>query len=295
VYTAPAPVYTPPAPAAAEVLTAAVASPVAAIPSAAPVDAYINMTEGPFPTAGTLTTGGAQAWYESPTAIQAFGSVPNSQQQMSFDQAVLSHVEQTFQLSGMNPTITLDPSAAALHTISVVSNTSNSSDPNAIGMTEVGGNGFSYIDKLAPLNLNQDQLAWAVAHNVSHELMHAFGVGTHPDETGDYLDAGSASSSILTNPHTTFSPTAVALIKDTDYGLNVSGTSLGAERLATSPNHVGPKCNCIFCRGLYGNGSVGAQALESPVPEPSAVLVWGASLVAAGLVFRQKRTAGRTA
>jgi hypothetical protein len=44
----------------------------------------------------------------------------------------------------------------------------------------VGGNGFSFIDKLSYAT-TPDQLAWAVAHNVAHELMHSFGVAIHPE------------------------------------------------------------------------------------------------------------------
>ncbi len=268
----------------------AVGSSAPVIPTSAPADAFIDLGDGPYSNAKVLTTGGAQPWYNSTTAINAFGGLPSTEQRSSFDQLVLSRVEQTFQLSGMSPTFTLDPNASALHTVSVVSNTQNGSDSNAIGMTEVGGDGFGYIDKLASLKLNVDQLAWAVAHNVSHELMHAFGVGTHPDSTGEYLDSASASLAMLTDPNTTFSPTAVQLIKDTDYGLNVTGSGIGAEKLSTDPNHVSAKCGCIFCRGIYGGKTISdAQTLESPVPEPSTILVWGTSLAAAGLFVRRKR------
>ena len=43
-------------------------------------------------------------------------------------------------------------------------------------MTQVGGNGFSFIDQIAPSAHSLDQLEWIVAHNISHELMLAFGV-----------------------------------------------------------------------------------------------------------------------
>jgi len=244
----------------------------AATPPSPTYNAYIDLNGGPYLNSSVLTTGGAQAWYNSPTAIQAFGGTPNAQQQASFDQAVLAHVEQTYQLSGMNPSIKLDPNANALHTISVVSNTTNGSDPNAIGMTEVGGNGFSFIDKLASLNLNVNQLEWAVAHNIAHELMHAFGIGEHPDQTGTYIDAASASMSVLTDPNTTFSPTAVALIKATDYGVNVSGTTSGAENLAP-----------------------GASSQATPVPEPSTILAWGFSLAVAGIAMNRKNRARQAA
>ena len=137
-----------------------------------------------------MTTGTAQPWFDSPSVIQAFGGVPNAQQQANFVQTVLQDVEHTYQISGMNPTLTTNPNTPALHTLSVVSGLSDSSNPNAIGLTNVGGNGFSFIDKLDYAN-NPTDLAWAIAHNVSHELMHAFGIGYHPDGGND-VDAASA-------------------------------------------------------------------------------------------------------
>src|SRR5215468_11081345 len=88
---------------AAFVPTPSAAPPVASTPSvAAPVDAFINMTTGPYPSASSLTTGTAQPWYDSLSVIQAFGGVPDAQQQASFVQTVLQDVQHTYQLSGMN-------------------------------------------------------------------------------------------------------------------------------------------------------------------------------------------------
>lgn len=243
-------------------------------PATPAADAYIDLNGGPYLSSDLLTSGNAQPWYNSPTAIQAFGGVPNADQQASFDQAVLSHVQQTFALAGMNPTLTLDPNSNALHTISVVSGTGNPSQPDAIGMAEIGGNGFSYMDKFASLNLNSDQLAWAIAHNISHELMHTFGVAEHPDPTGHYLDAASATSSVLTDPNTTFSPAAVELIKQTNYGEGLSASVTGAAELVSfDPIPVDP----------------------TPVPEPATVLVWGVSAGFAVLMIRRNRKSASAA
>ena len=244
------------------------------VPPPAPVDAYIDLNGGPYPNAAILTTGNAQPWYESPTAIQAFGGVPTDQQRTSFDQAVLSHVQQTFQLSGLDPSLTIDPSVPASHTISVVSNTANGTDPTAIGMTEVGGSGFGSLDKLASLNLTPDQLAWAVAHNVSHELMHSFGIGIHPDQTGTFLDSASATQEMLTNPNTTFSPAAVQLLSSTNFGTISGDSTIGAEMLAANAKTL---------------GTIDGLSLGSPVPEPSTVFVWGMSVAAAAFAYRRKR------
>src|SRR5439155_15323318 len=111
--------------------------------------------------------------------------------------------------------------------ISVVANTSFPSNPNAIGITDVGANGFSFIDKLNYAS-NPTDLAWAVAHNISHELMHAFGIGYHPDD-GVYVDAGTATWSTLADPNAQFGPSATQLLLASQYGtLSSSSAGLGA-------------------------------------------------------------------
>jgi hypothetical protein len=256
-------------------------APSPAIPSptstAAPVDAFINMTTNTSPGAGTLTAGTAHPWYDSPSVIQAFGGVPNAQQQANFVQTVLQDVRHTFQLSGMNPTLTTDPKTPALHTLSVASGLTDPSDPNAIGLTNVGGNGFSFIEKLNYAT-NPTDLAWAVAHSISHELMHAFGIGYHPD-SGNSIDAASATWSTLTDPNTHFGPAATQLLLASQYGTlsGSSGSSAGAQLL----NHEGTKVD----------GDM--KLLEVPVPEPAAVAMWIVGVFGGLALFR--RRAGRTA
>ena len=67
-------------------------------------------------------------------------------------------------------------------------------------MTHMGGSGFSFIDQEAKSAQSLDQLEWIVAHNVSHELMLAFGVGENYDQTGNYIDARNANWSMMVAP-----------------------------------------------------------------------------------------------
>jgi hypothetical protein len=265
-----------PAPLAAQTVPAPTLTPVStasfnSLPSASttplspPVDAFINLGQGPYAEASTITTGTPQPWYTSPAAISAFGGAPTSAQQAGFADQVISDVQRTFSNSGINISLTDDPNTPARHMLSVVSGASYGPNPNAIGITDVGANGFGFIDKLSYAT-TPDQLAWAVAHNVSHELMHALGVASHSDTTGDYLDAAVANWSMLTDPNTRFSPAAVSLI---DAALNGGPTASGL-------------------------GLDGAQTLEAPVPEPSTVVVWMASALGAGFMAR-RRTARKAA
>ncbi len=228
-------------------------------------DAFVNLTDGPFADAGLLTIGGAQPWYTSPTVEKVFGSVPNAEQRVEFTQAVLDHVQQTFDLSGVPVKLTDDPNVPAAHTLSVVSNTHNAGSPDGIGVTSMGGNGFSFIDALQPYADTVDHLEWAVAHNVAHELMHAFDV-EHHDGTGQYLDAPASPWSVLADANTVFGPDAVndLLTKNfTDTWLTTS--SMGLERVDTTD--IAPQ----------------------PVPEPTTLALWGLAGFAALAVRRIHR------
>jgi hypothetical protein len=222
------------------------------------------MGNAPYADATNLTSGNPQAWYNSPSVTAAFGGTPSSTQEASFVQNVLADIQHTFQISGLNISLTTDPTAPAQHMLSVVSGVSYPSNPNAIGITTVGGNGFGFIDKLAYAT-TPDQLAWAVAHNVSHELMHALGVGTHPDTTGTYLDAATANWSMLIDPNAKFSPDAVQLIQAAMSG---SDSSSG--------------------------GIEGAQLLEAPVPEPATIAIWTISALG-GIIMVRRKSARRAA
>jgi hypothetical protein len=234
------------------------------------VDAYINFGTGPYPQASTLTTGNPQAWYNSPAVFSAFGGTPTPQQESSFTQSVLADIQHTFQISGLNIGLTSDPNTPALHTLSVVSGASYPLNPGAIGITNVGGNGYGFIDKLAYAT-TPDQLAWAVAHNVSHELMHALGVANHPDTTGNYLDAASATWQLLTDPNAKFSPEAVQLM---------------SQLLAT-----GITSNSLSAPGVqffHGSNIDGAQVLETAVPEPATIGIWTVAALWGTVALRRR-------
>ncbi len=227
-------------------------------------DALLNVGSGPYASSSLIAAGSPQAWYDSPQVVRLFGGVPTAQQQQGFDQAILQRVQQTFQLSGVNVSLTEDSSASAQHSLSLVSNASSSPYPGSIGTTELGGNGMSFIDPMAKASGSVDQLEWIVAHNISHELMLAFGVGENYDTTGNYIDARNASMAMLLNPNATFSAAAAQALK----------TQL--------PNDT-------FTRVLQP----GAQSLDLvPAPEPATVAMWG-FLAAAGLVIARRRQAVR--
>ena len=238
-------------------------APVANVP-APTFDAYVNFGTGSFANANSLTTGGPQAWYDSSKIAGLFGGQPTTQQIASFDATVLQRVQQTFALSGVPVTLTDDPNAPAAHTLSVVSNAVNPSLTNAIGMTNIGGNGFHFIDNSAPYAKNVDQLESIVAHNVAHELMLAFGVPEINDQTGHYIDSTTGQLSMFLNPNATFSPGAV---KDL----------LAMNFLQTGQNYQVNEAQMI-------GGS-------SPVPEPASLLGWalGGLALAAARRARSRR------
>jgi hypothetical protein len=238
------------------------------IPSPAPsqpsYDAFINLGAGPFPNASSLTTGTALPWYDSQRIIGLFGGQPNAQQQLAFDNTVLQRVEQTFALSGVPIKLTDNPTASAAHTLSVVSNTVNPSLSSAIGMTNLGGNGFNFIDNSALYARSVDQLEWIVAHNVAHELMLAFGVPEVHDQSGKYIDSTVGQMSMFLNPNATFSSGAVQALLAENFQTN-NGLSLLA-----SPQLVG----------------------GSPVPEPTTWAIWAIGAIA-GLETRRRSRSRR--
>jgi hypothetical protein len=250
-------------------------------------EAYINFGTSGYASASSLTTGTAQGWYSSPSVVSAFGGTPNAQQQASFTQSVLADIQRTFQISGMDVSLTTNPNAPAAHTMSVASGVSAQSNPGAIGLTQVSGNGFSFIDKLSYAT-TPDQLAWAVAHNISHELMHAFGVATHPDQTGTYLDSATATWSMLTDPNTRFSPQSVQLMLSSMGGSSGINSSLGAELLTLSKHPA--NCQCQFCQMMRQMGINASQILEAAVPEPATMAMWSIAAVGGIVVARRKST-----
>lgn len=241
-----------------------VSTPTPAPPSYA-YDALINFGTAPYASAGVLTTGGAQAWYTSPVVQSLFGGTPDAQQQADFTTTVLQRVEQTFQNSGVSVAVTTNGADSAAHTLSVVSGTSYGQGADAIGITDMGNDGFSFIDKLSYAQ-NVDQLEWAVAHNVAHELMHAFGV-EHHDTTGGYLDSAVASWEMLIDPRTVFGTEAVADLLKQDFKTRFAGRGNGAQGLSAA-----------------GTGMLA----PSPVPEPTTWALWGLAGTLGMVLHRRK-------
>lgn len=249
-------------------------------------DAFLNFGNGAYAESGTLTTGTIQPWYQSGTVSQVFGGTPSAQQQADFTNLVLKDVQQTFQLSGINAHLTTDPTAHAAHTLSVVSGATYAGNANAIGITDVGGSGFGFIDKLTSAQ-TVDQLAWAVAHNVSHELMHAFGVATHHDQTGTYLDSATATWDMLTNPNTTFSKAAAQDIVTQMAQSPTSSTFNPGTQLLNPDGH--PRgCQCPLCKQGY---QLQLGASSAPVPEPATWAAWGLVLAGAAAHRARRRAA----
>ena len=158
-------------------------------------------------------------------------------------------------------TLTDNPNVAALHTLSLVSNTSAASLSSAIGMTQVGASGFSFIDKIAPSAQSLDQLESIVAHNISHELMLAFGVPENYDHTGNYIDSTVASWAMMVSPNATFSPAAAQAINQ----------ALAAQTPTNSAT------------------SLGAQSIsDTKVPEPTTLALW--TLAGAAVIISRRRS-----
>ena len=230
----------------------------ATTPAPLVANANLNLGTGPFPLDSTITTGNSQPWYTSSQISSFFGGQPTAQQISSFDNTVFQRVEQTFQQSGVPVNLTLNSTGPAAHTLSLVSGSTSNTTPGVIGMTQLGGSGFSFIDQEAKAAQSLDQLEWIVAHNISHELMLAFGVGENYDTTGNYIDARNANWSMMTNPDSTFSSAAAQALQ----------TALATNSSSSSTVQ-------------------GAQLINGqPVPEPTTVACWLVGLSAAVLVRR---------
>ncbi len=235
--------------------TTALADPIG---QATSYDAFINLGTTPYAGAGLIASGDPQPWYDSPQVARLFGGVPNAQQQQDFDQAVMQDVQQTFQSSGIPVSLTDSPTDSAFHTLSLVSNASSAAFPGAIGTTDLGSNGLSFIDPMAAVAQSVNQLEWLVAHNISHELMLSFGVGENYDQTGSYIDARNANFAMMINPDSTFSAAAAQAIR----------------------SHLS---NVGFQQVLQP----GAQSIApTPAPEPATVALWG--LMAASVIVANR-------
>lgn len=245
-------------------------------------DALIRMDSGPFPASADLVSGQPQAWYLSPVVQGVYGGTPNLDQQKAFEQDVIQKVQQTYSQSGVNIQLTTDPNAGANKTISVVSGASFGQNGDAAGITEINGSGFSFVDKLNNVH-NVNDLEWAVARNVAHELMHSFGV-EHHDTTGAYLDSAVANWNMLLDPNTKFSQAAVSDLLD-----KISNPTSANDK-PDAYGFLGQKIGCDSCSSHYH-----AQLLSpQPVPEPATIVLWG-MLGAAAIVAQKHRCRGISA
>jgi hypothetical protein len=188
--------------------------------------------------------------------------VPNAQQRADFTNTVFQRVEQTYQQSGVHVQLTTDPNSPAAHSLSVVSGASSPVNAQYSGVTQEGGNGFSFIDKFAGAQ-SLDQLEWVVAHNVAHELMHAFG-GEHHDTTGTFLDSATTPWSTMADPNTRFSPAAVQDLLSHNFQQNTA--SSGADGQIVS-------------------------GLPTAAPEPASIAAW--TLLGAGMVLLRRSRRAR--
>lgn len=237
-------------------------------------DALIRMDSGPYPMAEKLLTGQPQAWYASPVVQNLYGGVPTDVQKRAFENDVLTKVEQTYVASGIGLNLTNDPTAAAARTISVVSGAGYGANNDVAGITVMNSDGFSFIDKLSHAS-SVDELEWAVARNVAHELLHAFNVG-HFDTTGNYLDAAVAKWDLLTAADTRFSDLAIEDLRTKIASGVPDSTNSG---FANFGQHLESGSVCAHC--------IAAQTLDvRPVPEPTTVVIW---FIGAGLLYRNHR------
>ena len=240
-------------------------------------DAFVNFGTTSYGDAGPLASGTPQPWYLSDSVTKAYGHTPTAQEAQDFSATVLARVASTFANSGLTIRATDDPSAPAAHRLSVTSGVWATANPNAAGITSLGHDGLSFIDKLAYAK-SPDELEWAVAHNVAHELMHAFGGTHHMTPDGTNLDAPVADWSTLIDPNTRFSAESVSEMSGHLHDGSAAGGSLAAQELAHPPG-----CTCPLCQGL--------RLDVAPVPEPATMILWGSLAGIAGIVRSRTRRA----
>jgi MYXO-CTERM domain-containing protein len=278
----PTPVISPtPAPLAIEPIGLGILNPVTesvSLPPHAPIstyDALVNFGGGPYAGESRLTTGNLQPWYTSPVVQDVFGGTPTAEEQAAFTQNVVEEVRDTYLQSGLDVSLTTDPAAQAAHTLSVVANGGFPGNDRAIGIADIGGDGFSFIDKFTEAD-TVDELETSVAKNVAHELMHAFGV-EHQDTTGNFLDAATNTWDALFDKSTTFGPDAVAKLAAADFQDRYDSVMMAGMH-QTSDSHQAGTCSCQLAS---------AQA----VPEPATIAIWSILGIGAIVAHRRRRAA----
>ena len=270
---APAPALVPPAPAPAP---APVPPPPAPVIAPARADAFLNFADGPYPAADHLASGSPGIWTASPAITDLLGRGLSDAEQADFKASVLSMVEQDFSRSGLNVDLTADAGPAA-HTLSVVSGALAESNPGAIGIADIGGDGLTFLDNfVTPAIDSIDDLETAVANNISHELMHAFGIDQH-DPSGTTIDSGSVAWDLLTDKTLNFSAQAASSLASSSFQSRWDDRALAGLQVAHPPD-----CHCP----LHG----GALA----TPEPTTLILWTFAL-AGGAWSGRRRRRGRSA
>ncbi len=243
------------------------------------------MGSGDFPSSSRLAAGDPQPWYTSSVVTQFFnGQEPDTNARAQFTQDVLNRVEQTYLQSGLDISLTDDPKVSAAHTLSVVSDSYFPGNSRAIGVADLKGDGFTFIDEFTPAK-SLDTLAWAIAKNVAHELMHTFG-GEHHDTSGKYLDAGVLSWDVLLKPEVTvFSPQSVAELASLDFQAQSDFRALGFQGAEGHVHH----CQC----GHPGHCQGTTAMMQQTVPEPTTVALWTLGAVGIMIVGRRRHQANR--
>jgi hypothetical protein len=234
-----------------------------------PADAFLNFSDGPFPAADSLAEGDPVAWYRSPVVTELLGRAPSTQEKEGFKAEVLAKVESSFRKSGIDVDLTTEAGPAA-HTLSVVSGALGKGNPEAIGIADIGGDGFTFLDNFETDAIDSiDDLETAVANNVSHELMHTFGLDFH-DDSGETIDSGTIRWDLLTDEDLSFSEDAVALLSSADFQRRWDDLTLAGAQMASH----GHGCSC------HPNGA-------HATPEPATLAMWGITL--AGVAWSGRR------
>ncbi len=280
--TPPRPTVTPPQPIAPTLpITPTVSIPQRPAPPVNPppttVDALLNFDEGPYPAAERLISGDPGPWHESEVVHSILGRVPSAEERSSFQEDVLEMVEENFESGGLEISLS-DSSTSAAHTISIVSGAVASSSENAIGIADIGGDGFTLIDAFDPSAIGDfDALKTAVANNVSHELMHAFGVADHFHDTGGDLDAGLLDWEYLVDDNTSFSDEAIAELASVDFQDRWDdGVLFG---LQASAHDHDPDCACGHCESFT----------MQVTPEPTTIALWGSAILGCCWAARRRQ------